>query len=166
MRLFGEGRRPKTAFISLLPALFFIGLIGGCGRGGAGMAVEDAWARPAKAGMTSAAYFVVHNRTGSGDALISAETEVGRAEIHATVVQGGEGHGDTAMDHGGGAMRMRPVDRVEVPAGGTVEFRPGGYHVMLRELKRDLKVGDRFRLTLNFEKSGSRVVEVTVREQP
>jgi len=164
MRLLGrhEGRLVR-GMILLLAGL---PLLGGCGRGGAGVAVEDAWARPARVGGNSAAYFVVHNRSGSEDALVSASAEVaGKAEVHETVALEGGEHRDMAMDRGSGAMQMRPVERVQVPAGGTVEFRPGGYHVMLMELKQDLKVGDSFRLTLNFEKSGSRTVEVKVQER-
>ncbi len=67
------------------------------------------------------------------------------------------------MPHGG-MMRMQPVEAVSVPAGGTVEFKPGGLHVMLMDLRRDLKPGDTFSLTLRFEKAGALGVEVTVRQ--
>lgn len=50
------------------------------------------------------------------------------------------------------------------PAGGAVAFKPGGLHVMLMDLERDLKPGDTFSLTLKFEKAGARSVQVTVRQ--
>ena len=48
-------------------------------------------------------------------------------------------------------MKMRQVDAVELPAGRTVEFEPGGYHVMLMELKAQVKEGTTVPLTLVFE---------------
>ncbi len=133
---------------------------------GSAMAVENAWARPAKPmpdmGSSSAAYFVLRNTGSEDDALVSVSTDVaGKAELHETVPAQQTGqHDHNASD----AMTMRPVDKVAVPAGGTVEFRPGGLHVMLMDLKRELAVGDRFQLTLTFEKGGAQIVEVEVRE--
>jgi copper(I)-binding protein len=48
----------------------------------------------------------------------------------------------------GDIMRMRPVAKVELPAGQTVEFKPGGYHLMLMDLKQPLKPGTMVPLTL------------------
>lgn len=53
---------------------------------------------------------------------------------------------------------------LEVPAKGQVELKPGGYHVMLIGVKRDLKVGDKFSLELQFEKSGAITVEAEVKQ--
>ena len=60
-------------------------------------------------------------------------------------------------------MRMQPVASVEVPAGGQVTFEPGGLHIMLIGLQRELEAGDRFKITLQFEESGTLTVEVSVR---
>ena len=60
-------------------------------------------------------------------------------------------------------MVMRPVaGGIEVPAGGLVTLEPGGYHVMLIGLTRDLTDGMIFDLTLTFEQAGDVVVPVTV----
>jgi periplasmic copper chaperone A len=59
-------------------------------------------------------------------------------------------------------MKMRPLDGVEVPAGGTAEFSPGADHIMLIGLKAPLKAGDRFALTLRFEKAGEVAADVAV----
>jgi len=59
-------------------------------------------------------------------------------------------------------MRMRPVEAISVTPGSTTKLEPSGLHVMLLNLKAPLKVGDRFPLTLTFEKAGSVSVEVTV----
>lgn len=143
------------------------------------IAVENAWARPARAagdmGMTSAVYFVLRNTGPQDDALIGAGTEVaGKAEIHETVAvesgsdgktgEGDAGHGGMEDDMASQAMKMHPVESVPLPAGGAVEFRPGGLHVMLMDLKRDLAVGERFAVTLRFAGSPAQTVEVVVRE--
>jgi len=59
-------------------------------------------------------------------------------------------------------MRMRQIPALELPAGKTVELKPGGYHVMLLDLKQQVKEGDTVPLTLVFEgKDGTReTVEV------
>jgi len=128
--------------------------------------IQDAWARPGAMGMgqemghgmshggesTSAVYFVVVNDGGQPDALIRAVSDVAeKVELHETRMEG-----DVA--------KMQPVPRVEIPARGRVEFKPRGLHVMLIGLKRELRVGDTFTLTLRFEKSGEIPVTVTVKE--
>ncbi len=61
-------------------------------------------------------------------------------------------------------MQMREVaGGIPLPAGAEVSFQPGGYHVMLLELPRQLKGGEQFPLTLRFEKAGELTVEVPVR---
>lgn len=125
------------------------------GTTGPAVTIKDPWARPAKAGtmgMTSAVYFVVVNEGPDADALIGAATDVaGRVELHETRRRGD-------------VMEMSPVSEVEVPPRSRVTFQPGGLHVMLMDLKRDLKVGDSFSLTLRFRKAGDIKITVTVRE--
>jgi hypothetical protein len=59
-------------------------------------------------------------------------------------------------------MKMSAIRSLAVPAGKTTELKPGGYHVMLMELKQPLKEGETVPVTLTFEdKSGKRqAVEV------
>jgi copper(I)-binding protein len=68
----------------------------------------------------------------------------------------------TAM--GGGMMTMRPVERIDVPAGETVALEPGGYHVMLLDLAAPLEVGATVEVTLTFESAGTQVVTADVRD--
>jgi copper(I)-binding protein len=70
---------------------------------------------------------------------------------------------ETRMEGDVMKMQMLP-DGLEVPARGEVQLRPGGYHVMLIGLQRDLEVGDRFAVELLFDKSESLVVEPEVRQ--
>lgn len=67
----------------------------------------------------------------------------GMAEIHQTRMEGG-------------VMRMRPVESIELPAGQAVELKPGGYHVMLMQVKPALQEGQSVPLTLQFESGGKR----------
>jgi hypothetical protein len=60
-------------------------------------------------------------------------------------------------------MRMRPVGKLALPAGGTLTMTPGGLHIMLIHLKRALHSGDRVPLTLTFASGGTLRFEVPVR---
>ncbi len=112
--------------------------------------VESAWARPAPAGENGAVYFTIVN-TGSTDTLLSVQTDVAdTVELH------------MSMAHDG-AMQMQMQHEIAIPKG-TTEFRPGGYHVMLLGLRRELKPGDSFPLALNFKRAGKIIVTVTVKE--
>ncbi|HMR62902.1 MAG TPA: copper chaperone PCu(A)C [Anaerolineae bacterium] len=100
-----------------------------------------------------AAYMTLMNQGGSDDALVSAETGVAQTvELHETTIDENE------------VMRMSPVEKIVVPAGGSVGLEPGGLHVMLLGIQEDLVVGDTFDLTLNFEKSGPQTIQVEVKE--
>ena len=71
--------------------------------------------------------------------LVEVRTPVaGTVEIH-----------EMAMDKG--VIRMRPVPGVDLPAGRKVDLKPGGYHLMLMDLKRQLKEGESVPLTLVLE---------------
>jgi copper(I)-binding protein len=62
----------------------------------------------------------------------------------------------------GGVAKMRRVDAINVPGGKSVVLKPGGYHLMLIDLKQPLKEGDHFKISLQFEKAGEVEVEATV----
>jgi copper(I)-binding protein len=64
----------------------------------------------------------------------------------------------------GGAMTMREVGEIALPAGTTVNLEPGGYHIMLLDIATPLELGQKFDVTLTFEQAGDKVVEVEVRE--
>lgn len=121
-----------------------------------GVAPGDPWARPASGtaagGINSAVYFVLDNPGDAPLRLVAAETDVAaRVELHETTIDAD------------GVMRMREVQAIEVPPGGSVALEPGGLHVMLLDLRRDLAEGDTFPLTLRFDDGGTRMLEVTVR---
>jgi copper(I)-binding protein len=111
------------------------------------------YARPTPPGATTgAAYFSITNKATTTDKLVRASTP--RA-------QGAELH---SMSMEGNIMRMRQVQDIAAIGGDTVKLEPGGYHLMLTGLKQPLKVGERFPLTLYFEKAGRVTVDIVVQD--
>ncbi|HSJ58215.1 MAG TPA: copper chaperone PCu(A)C [Anaerolineae bacterium] len=148
-------------------ALLSIVALSACGASsGSDLVIDEVWARPAmvaagamagSGGMgaagTGAVFMRIANDTGEADRLVGGTTDVAQAvEIHETVMEGE-------------VMRMQMLPQgLDIPAGGEVLLKPGSYHVMLIGMQRDLVVGDTFEIELNFEKAGSRVVTVQIRE--
>jgi copper(I)-binding protein len=104
-------------------------------------------------GGNGAAFMVLLNGTDAPVRLQSAATDVSAVvELHETVDENG-------------VMRMIPQpDGFEIPAGGTVELKPGGKHVMLMGLAAPLEVGQSFTLTLQFDNGESLPLSVPVME--
>lgn len=111
--------------------------------------VEQAWAR-ANVGGAGAAYLTIMNKGRGADRLVSASTPVARkASLHTHLMRDN-------------VMRMRPVEAFEIPPGKTVTLKPGGHHIMLMGLKKRLAKGEKFALTLTFEKAGGITMNVDV----
>ena len=136
-------------FVLLLATL----LVSACGAASGELTIQDAWARPANTGENGAAYFIIENGTASDDSLMGVSSDIATAaEVH------------MSMADANGVMSMQMQDAVIIPAGEPVEFKPGGLHVMLVNLTRDLKPGETITLTLNFKETGNVIVEVPVKE--
>lgn len=115
------------------------------------ISAENAWARATPPSAKSAAIYVTVTDQGAPDRLVGVSTPVaGKAELHETI-------------HEGNVMKMRPVAGVAVAVGAPVSLAPGGYHIMLTELKQPLTSGQTFPLSLRFEKAGTIETTVTVR---
>jgi hypothetical protein len=124
--------------------------------------IEHAWARPgiaAAAGATgkmgmagnSAVYMEIHNESATPDRLTAAASDAAAVvELHRTTMSGG-------------MSRMARVASIPVPARGRTELKPGGYHVMLIGLKKELKVGDRVNVRLTFARGGTVTITAGVR---
>ena len=130
-----------------LIALMFIAL-----PAWAQVSVEKPWSRATPPGAKVGAGFMQLRNAGAADRVVGASTPVaGRVEMHVTLREGD-------------VMKMREVKSFEVPAGGTFELKPGGAHLMLLDLKRPLKKGEKVPLTLKLEKGGEVKAELTVEE--
>ena len=148
-----------------------------CGSDDGGISIEDAWARTSAAGQTTGAvYFQVTAEEDDRLVAVSVPGSVAAtAEIHEVVMaamdaEDGEMDAeDGEMDAEDGEMdpqmRMQElVDGLALPAGETVTFQPGGYHVMLLDIAGPLEVGDEIELTLDFETADDLTVTVEVAE--
>lgn len=113
------------------------------------VAAQDAWARATVAPQKASGAFM--KLTAAQDArLVSVSSpDVPVVEIHEMTMQ----------DH---VMKMRQVPSLALPAGKTVELKPGGYHLMLLDLKKPLTAGDRLPLTLVIEGRDGRRERVDV----
>src|SRR5215470_1408333 len=113
--------------------------------------VEKAWARATTAaGATGVVYLTLVNGGPEADRLTGVSTPVASAAgMHVMVMEGS-------------VMQMRAVDALDVKPGDSIEFKPGGLHIMLTKLKETLKQGDQFPLALAFQKAGIIDVEVKV----
>ena len=101
---------------------------------------------------TGAVFFTVDNASKEADRLLRASTPIAAGIVlHQMALEDG-------------VMKMRAVPSVEVRAGGRLELKPNGYHLMLLDLKQPLKVGEKFPLTLAFEDVGTVLISVWVEE--
>lgn len=112
------------------------------------------------AGATGAVYFVMINSGNADDTLVEVtKIQVDSARDLSDIV---ELHESSMTD---GVMRMEKLDAgIQVPAGQTVELKPGGLHVMMMNTKRDLTPGDEITLGLRFESGSEQTVVAEVRE--
>lgn len=141
---------PKTAlFVTLfVAAAFSLLAAAACSqaeeergemRTGQGVLVEEAWARPGTIGRMSAGYFRITNHDSTPRHLTGVSSEIARTtEIH------------ESYEIEEGMMGMREVPELELPPGETIEFRPGGLHIMFIQLFNTLRDGDETNITLHF----------------
>jgi copper(I)-binding protein len=108
------------------------------------LVITQAWTRATPGGAKiGGGYVTIENKGSAPDRLIGGSADVaGKVEVH-----------EMAMNNG--VMTMRPLDQgLVIEPGKTVKFAPGGYHLMMFDLKSPLKQGDKVPLTLEFEKAG------------
>ncbi len=113
----------------------------------------DVWGRTSPTSAQNAAfYFTLKNSMGTADALIRAEVAIcGRAELHETTID----------DQG--VMSMQQFQQINIASGATVQFEPGGLHLMCIGLKNELKIGDQIPIRLSFTNSDDVRVEAEIR---
>ncbi|MBU3557256.1 copper chaperone PCu(A)C [Polynucleobacter sp. Ross1-W9] len=112
--------------------------------------IEDAYTRATVPGQQVAGGFMKIENKGAADQLISASSPVaGEVQLH-----------EMAMD--GNVMKMRQVKDIAVPAGGAVELKPGGLHLMFMNIKAPLTAGESVPVKLKFAKAGEVEVKMPV----
>jgi copper(I)-binding protein len=131
-----------------------LSIVSTVGAYGGDITIDDAFARAsAGAAKVGGAFMTLRNSGATADALVGVKSPVAaRAELHTHIKDGD-------------IMRMRQIEAIDVPAGGSVSLQPGGLHVMLIELKQPLKQGEAFPLTLTFATAGTMTIEVPVKSQ-
>src|SRR5205085_3581920 len=116
------------------------------------LVITQAWSRATPGGAKIAGGFLtIENKGAAPDRLLSGSGDIaGKVEIH-----------EMAMNNG--VMTMRPLDKgLVIEPGKTVKLAPGGYHLMLMDLKQPFKQGDKVPLTLEFEKAGKVALSLDV----
>jgi len=116
-----------------------------------GIEVQDAWARATPPNAKNAAvYMVLKNDRPVIDLLLSVKTPAAKVvELHTVIKEKG-------------MMLMQPVENISIPAHGTTVLQPGGSHMMLVNLKEQLKTGTHIDLTLEFKHEGEIKLKVPV----
>lgn len=116
--------------------------------------VDDAWVRGTVSAQKATGAFMRLTPSAALRLVAVSSAAAGVAEIH-----------EMSMEKD--IMRMRRIQGLDLPAGRTTELKPGGYHLMLMDLKAPVKAGDAVRLTLTFEdasqKTFTQEVQATAR---
>jgi len=108
--------------------------------GDSGVSVENPYARAVPpTARNSGAFMLIRNTSDEPRKVVDAKSDVSNVtELHDHI-------------HDNGVMRMRRVEAIAVPAGGSVELKPGSYHVMLIDLKAPLKADDPVHIDLTLD---------------
>lgn len=119
--------------------------------------VTGAWVRTvggmrSMSGSDTALFMMIKNNSNIDDQLLNVHSDAAKmVQMHQSEVD---------MN---GVSSMHGVETIDIPAGGSAELKPGGYHVMLMGLTRDLKEGDSIIFTLTFQHAGDIVIQASVK---
>ncbi len=143
----------KIIVLALGLTVFFTA---GCGQKSSkeyDLNIKGAWVMEVPETQTmSAAFMEISNNGSSDEVLMSANAEIaGTTELHEMINENDQ-------------MKMRKIDSISIPAGGSVELKRGGLHVMLIDLKKLPVAGEKVMITLHFKGSGEIVVEAPVKK--
>ncbi len=113
--------------------------------------ISKPWARVTLPDKPGAGYMQIHNMADGADKIVSASSKAAdRVELHTHI-----------MDKG--VMKMRKVEAIGIQAKGLTELKPGGLHLMFFGINKQLKMGDKIPVTVNFEKAGSLGIEMDIK---
>ena len=145
--------KSNTLLNALLAAVVSFGLVGFAQAQNAkvgSLQIENAYTRATVPGQMAAGGFMKIENKGGVDLLVSASSPVaGEVQLH-----------EMAME--GNVMKMRQVKDIPVPAGGAVELKPGGLHLMFMNIKAPLTAGETVPVKLKFAKAGEVEVKMPV----
>src|SRR6185295_6391116 len=145
--------KPVLQFFAFATLLALVGASAQAQEVKAGdLVITQAWSRATPGGAKIAGgYLTIENKGAAADRLTAVSGDIaGKVEIH-----------EMAMNNG--VMTMRPLDKgLPIEPGKAVKLAPGGYHLMLMDLKGPLKQGEKVPLTLEFEKAGKVVLSLDV----
>jgi len=115
--------------------------------------IKEAWARPAAKHANSALYFSIHNNGEIPDTLISANSKSADiTEVHET------------FKRENNQMGMHALKFIAIPSKSVIKLKPGEFHIMLIDLKKDLKLGDFIKATIQFKNSGALKIKAIVKD--
>lgn len=118
---------------------------------GHSLKIKNAYARPTK-GQNGAIFMVIENPSAQHRDLVSAKTSIcDHMELHTHL-------------RDGDIFRMRPLSHITINPGSSTCLKPGSLHLMLMKLKKPLKRGDRFEVTLTFRDGSHMTLEVPVKK--
>lgn len=137
-----------------MPALRFISFIlifmlSACAKAESGIIISNAWARATAPGQqVAAAYMSLKSEQGA--TLIKAESDLaGTIELHSMTMEND-------------VMKMRMLNELPLPAGKTVNLEPGGYHLMLFDLKQPLNAGQTAKFKLHLRTTAGNTQSMTL----
>src|SRR5882757_1649570 len=116
------------------------------------LVISQAWSRATPSGAKIAGgYLTIENKGAAPDRLLGGSGDIaGKVEVH-------------EMGMNNGVMTMRPLEKgLVIDPGKTVKLAPGGYHLMMFDLKGSFKQGDKVPITLQFEKAGKVTLSLEV----
>lgn len=117
------------------------------------VSVHDAWVREPMGGRNmTGAFAIVENTGATAKAIVAASSDISdKVELH-------------EMKNENGMMRMSPVKKMDVPANGKLELKPGSFHVMLFDVKKKISDGEKISLTFTFDDGSKVTTEAQVRK--
>lgn len=143
---------PRTVTFAALAMALFAGPAVAEDIKAGDLLISQAWSRATPNGAKIAGgYLTIENKGAAPDRLIGGSGDIaGKVEVH-------------EMSVNNGVMTMRPLDKgLAIEPGKTVKLAPGGYHLMMFDLKGPLKQGEKVPVTLEFEKAGKVNVSLDV----
>jgi len=116
------------------------------------MVIKDQWIRPGAEKMATALYFTLENNGSEADTLFAVETDIAKmVQMHETYSNGD-------------VMGMREIGEIIIEPESTVKLEPGGKHIMVMKLRRDIKKGDEIEFKLYFKQAGEKIITAAVRD--